>query len=132
MLVQLMMMGGNMVMVQNHDEDRALQRAIEESRRANRDDPDNMTYEQLLELGDRMGKVSKGFTKEQINKIPSKGWRPGVTKQTSCSICFEDFTIQNRIKLLSECGHEYHDSCINKWLENEKRCPVCNKNLNIS
>jgi hypothetical protein len=39
-----------------------------------------MTYEQLLELGDKMGTVSKGLTKEQIAKIPSKLWRPGVTK----------------------------------------------------
>jgi len=39
-----------------------------------------MTYEQLLELGDRLGSVSKGLTKEQISKIPSKLWRPGVTK----------------------------------------------------
>ena len=39
-----------------------------------------MTYEQLLDLGDRLGSVSKGLTKEQISKIPSKMWRPGVTK----------------------------------------------------
>jgi hypothetical protein len=39
-----------------------------------------MTYEQLLELGDRVGKVSKGFTKEQISKIPSKLWRTGASK----------------------------------------------------
>ena len=44
-----------------------MQRAIEESRRANpnmQPDTDNMTYEQLLELGDRVGKVSKGLTKD--------------------------------------------------------------------
>jgi Ring finger domain len=132
--MRMMMMGGNpisAIMVQSQEEERALQRAIEESRRQNQNDPDNMTYEQLLELGDRLGKVSKGLTKEQIAKIPSKLWRPGVTKQASCSICFEDFTIKNRVKLLTECGHEYHDQCINKWFENEKRCPVCNKTVNI-
>ena len=68
-----------------------------------------MSYEQLLELGDRMGSVSKGLTKEQINLIPYKLWRPGTTKQTSCSICFEDFSLQNRIKNLVDCGHEYHE-----------------------
>ena len=93
MLMRMMMMGGMHIMVQNEDEERQLQRAIEESRRADSNNPDNMTYEQLLELGDRLGQVSKGLTKEQINKIPAKLWRPGVTKQTSCSICFEDFSI---------------------------------------
>lgn len=29
-------------------------------------DPDNMTYEQLLELEEKMGSVSKGLTIEQI------------------------------------------------------------------
>jgi hypothetical protein len=66
LFMQMMMMGGSpiAVMVNNQEEERALQRALEESRRANANDPDNMTYEQLLELGDRVGKVSKGLTKE--------------------------------------------------------------------
>lgn len=128
--MRMMMMGGVM-MRENNEEERALQRAIEESRRQDANNPDNMSYEQLLELGERVGKVSKGLTKEQIGKIPSKAWRPSVCKATSCSICYEDFSIANRVKILAECGHEYHDTCINKWLENEKRCPVCNKGVNI-
>ncbi len=28
--------------------------------------PDNMTYEQLLDLGDKVGTVSKGFTRQEI------------------------------------------------------------------
>lgn len=55
MLMRMMMMGGMHIMVQNEDEERQLQRAIEESRRADSNNPDNMTYEQLLELGDRLG-----------------------------------------------------------------------------
>ena len=68
-----------------------------------------MTYEQLLELGDKLGKVSKGLTKQQIAKIPTRFWRQGLTKQNNCSICFEDFVDNNRIKVLNECKHEYHD-----------------------
>ena len=30
-----------------------------------------MSYEELLELEEKMGKVSKGFTPEQIDMIPS-------------------------------------------------------------
>ena len=32
--------------------------------------PDNMTYEELLALQDRIGHVSKGLTREQISKFP--------------------------------------------------------------
>lgn len=32
-------------------------------------DIDNMTYEQLLELEEKMGKVSKGLTEEQYQQL---------------------------------------------------------------
>lgn len=81
-----------------------------------------------MELGDRLGSVSKGLNKHQIDSIPSRLWRHGLTKTHSCSVCQDDFASMQRVKILTVCGHEYHDTCINKWLENEKRCPVCNKN----
>ncbi|CDW87640.1 zinc finger [Stylonychia lemnae] len=109
-------------------EQQQLERVIEESKR---DNPDNMTYEQMLELGERIGKVSKGFTKEQISKIPWKFWRTNSTKQNSCSVCFEEFANNQKFKILPNCQHEYHSECINKWLEDEKRCPVCNKNVEV-
>lgn len=68
-----------------------------------------MTYEQMIELGDRIGKVSKGFTKLEIAKIPFKFWRSSLTKQQTCSICYDEFKEGNKVKILSECKHEYHD-----------------------
>jgi len=49
------------------EEERLLQRAIEESKNSAPHDPnnpntDNMTYEQLLELEEKNGKVNKGLT----------------------------------------------------------------------
>lgn len=76
-----------------------------------------------------MGKVSKGLTKEQRDMIPSRPWRHGVTKQKECPICFESFALANRIKVLGECRHEYHEGCINKWLEEEQVCPVCKSSV---
>jgi hypothetical protein len=49
------------------EEQRLLQRAIEESKNdadPNNPNTDNMTYEQLLELEERNGKVSKGLKPE--------------------------------------------------------------------
>ena len=31
-----------------------------------------MTYEELLELGNKLGKVGKGLKEEEINKIPRR------------------------------------------------------------
>jgi cytochrome P450 len=43
------------------EEQRMLMRAIEESKRDSGPNPDDMTYEQLLQLEEENGKVSKGL-----------------------------------------------------------------------
>ncbi len=65
------------MMMQAHnpqiEEQIAIERAIEESKRdAQNPNPDTMTYEQLLELSEKLGHVSKGFTEEEIHRIPIK------------------------------------------------------------
>lgn len=51
-------------------------------------DPDNMTYEELLQLEERMGKVSKGITDQDYQAIPRM--RAAKHQQEElCSICYE-------------------------------------------
>ena len=78
------------------EEERILQMALEASNQEqvidpNNPDVDNMTYEQLMELGENAGKISRGYTQEQINTIKVIVWREGKSRDTNCSICFEDF-----------------------------------------
>jgi len=95
MMMQVMMnsmLGANSAAM---EEERLLQRAIEESKNeGNPGNPnvDNMTYEQLLELEENNGKVNKGLTPAQINSIPEKMWTNRKdAEEESCSICFENF-----------------------------------------
>ena len=76
------------------EEERLIQRALEESKQdGDPSNPDNMTYEQLLELEDKNGKVSKGLRPDQIAKIPLRKWMKGADEpgDHTCSICFDDF-----------------------------------------
>lgn len=79
------------------EEERLLQRALEESKADAPNDPnnpntDNMTYEQLIELEEANGKVSKGLKPVEISRIPEKTWmRKTDTSDESCSICFDNF-----------------------------------------
>jgi E3 ubiquitin-protein ligase BIG BROTHER and related proteins len=107
------------------DEEQIMRQVLEESKQ-DEVNPDNMSYEQLLALGDQVGKVSKGLSQARISAIPSFNWYPGRTASKECSICFDDFTHGKKVKALPECKHEYHEECIGKWLQDEKRCPVCN------
>ena len=99
------------------EEDRMLQMALEESKNDNAfsdptaPDVDNMTYEQLLELGDNAGKVSKGLTTLQKSKIRSLAYLEGRTTSDTCTICMEKFKTAVKFKKLP-CGHEYHAECI--------------------
>ena len=83
-----------------------LQRAIEESKR-DQPDPDQMTYEQLLALEEENGKVSKGLSQQDINKIPEKVWSK-VGGQHECSICFDNLKKGEKVKTLNKCKHQYH------------------------
>ncbi|MCI15338.1 E3 ubiquitin ligase BIG brother-like protein [Trifolium medium] len=40
-------------------------------------DPDNMTYEELLELGEAVGTQSRGLTQEQISLLPVSKFKCG-------------------------------------------------------
>ncbi|KAL7428256.1 hypothetical protein ACHAXH_001351 [Discostella pseudostelligera] len=43
-----------------------------------------------------------------------------------CSICIDEFTIGERIRMLPRCSHAFHTECILPWLtERQGCCPVC-------
>lgn len=112
-----------------------LQKAIEASQKESGVvNPDRMTYEQMLELGEKLGKVDRGFTQMEIQAIPSvkitTSHLMNVYKGKSCVICCDPFEVGNCLKKLN-CKHEYHDGCIDPWLEKEKNCPVCKQEVDI-
>lgn len=41
-----------------------------------------------------------------------------------CSICMVKFKKNNIIKML-KCEHLFHIECIDTWLKNNNKCPVC-------
>ncbi|KAK3138090.1 hypothetical protein QOZ80_5AG0364380 [Eleusine coracana subsp. coracana] len=94
-------------------------------------DVDNMTYEELLDLEDRMGYVSTGLCEDEIlRSLRMVKHTPFNTKHFStemdrrCSICQEEFEAGEEIGKLS-CGHNYHVHCIKQWLSRKNSCPVC-------
>ena len=78
-------------------------------------------------MGDKAGKVSRGFSRMQIESLRAMIWMEGRTTGDECSICFDKFSLGAKVKRLEKCDHEYHAECIDKWFFSERRCPVCNK-----
>merc|ERR1719219_1901219 len=72
------------------------------------------------------------MAKENIQQIPSvKITKKQMEKSESCSVCWEDFSEGEQVKLL-ECEHCFHEGCIVPWLELHGTCPVCRKELKPS
>lgn len=86
--------------------------------------PDNMSYEQLLELGEQIGTVSRGITQNQIDQIEVIEFKANSFNQENCSICYEEYKQGEKLKQLN-CKHVYHINCISAWLNKEKKCPMC-------
>merc|ERR1712142_1330810 len=66
---------------------------------------------------------SKGLDEAQINRFP----RSNITiaqMDKSCSVCLEDFERGISIRTLP-CRHFFHSQCIERWLKNHTKCPMC-------
>ncbi|CAN6481384.1 unnamed protein product [Victoria cruziana] len=97
-------------------------------------DPDELSYEELLALGEAVGSQSKGLSADMIASLPSSIFkssdsRNGTSEQ--CVICRLDYDEGDRVIILS-CKHTYHSECINNWLQINKVCPVCNVEVSTS
>lgn len=95
-------------------------------------DIDNMSYEELLALEERIGYVSTGLSEDTVSKCLKKSFYSN-TEQASqtmdieikCSICQEEYEERDELGSL-KCSHSYHEACIKQWLLQKNKCPVCN------
>ncbi|EPY33229.1 hypothetical protein STCU_02399 [Strigomonas culicis] len=94
-------------------------------------DIDNMSYEELLDLEERMGSVSKGIKPDQIPRFLTKTTEP---TEGSCTVCLGEWPLAAEetpmpcVKL-NTCSHVFHEDCITHWLESSKLCPVCKQEV---
>ena len=51
-------------------------------------------------------------------------------EQKKCSICLEDFEVGTKIIYLP-CFHFYHSKCIEQWVKNSDKCPLCKNEITI-
>ncbi|KAL1224057.1 putative E3 ubiquitin-protein ligase HIP1 [Cardamine amara subsp. amara] len=91
-------------------------------------DVDSMSYEQLLELGDRIGYVNTGLKESEIHRCLGK-IKPSISHTLAdrkCSICQDEYEGEDEVGKLN-CGHSFHVHCVKQWLSRKNACPVCKK-----
>ncbi|CAN1768315.1 E3 ubiquitin ligase BIG BROTHER-related [Linum perenne] len=99
-------------------------------------DPDDMSYEELLALGDLIGKEKRGLSLEQISAAgclrPRKLLELLLGDVDRCVICQVEYygggggeDRDDEVSEIVGCGHPYHKECITSWLMVKKSCPIC-------
>lgn len=92
-------------------------------------DVDNMSYEELLALTERIGNVNTGLSEETILKCLKQRKYISLTEETPsevepCCVCQEEYVEEQDVGRL-DCGHDFHTACIKKWLMMKNLCPIC-------
>ncbi|KAL2525361.1 RING/U-box superfamily protein [Abeliophyllum distichum] len=99
-------------------------------------DVDNMSYEELLALEERIGTVSTALSEEDLSKCLRKSSYQAIPSEVrvtgsfgddidiKCCICQEEYVYGDEIGKLG-CQHGYHVACIEQWLRLKNWCPIC-------
>ncbi|XP_077227343.1 E3 ubiquitin-protein ligase BIG BROTHER-like [Tasmannia lanceolata] len=92
-------------------------------------DPDNMTYEELLDLGEAVGTHSRGLSADRISLLPISKYKYSFFSRKKsrcerCVICQMNYKRGDR-QMTLPCKHIYHANCLTRWLSINKACPVC-------
>ncbi|XP_011038595.1 PREDICTED: E3 ubiquitin-protein ligase MBR2-like [Populus euphratica] len=91
-------------------------------------DVDNMSYEELLALEERIGNVSTGLSEETIvNNLKQQKYSVAVGAKVEaepCCICQEEYNDGEDLGTL-DCGHDFHVECVKQWLMHKNWCPIC-------
>lgn len=97
-------------------------------------DPDELSYEELIALGEVVGTESRGLSADTIASLPSTNYKLQNTQEADrdpCIICRLDYEDGDALTTLP-CKHAYHSECINNWLKINKACPVCSTEVSTS
>ncbi|AQK46660.1 putative E3 ubiquitin-protein ligase HIP1 [Zea mays] len=102
---------------------------IHDRHRDMRLDIDNMSYEELLALEERIGNVGTGLSEEAVIRLLKQRKFSSWTLKASldpepCCICQEEYADGDDLGRL-DCGHDFHAGCIKQWLVVKNVCPIC-------
>ena len=77
--------------------------------------------------------MNRGASAAAIAALPEvshrrEGAAGCATSAESCSVCLDEYAERDRLRLLP-CGHRFHSKCIDRWLESNRACPICKKDI---
>lgn len=71
----------------------------------------------------------KGALEE--NAVHIKADDASLKDNPQCPICLEDYESTVPIVRTKDCGHPFHKHCLKSWLQVNRNCPLCRRDLGI-
>lgn len=77
------------------------------------------------------GEGQSSFEDSIAELIPSYKYTPEISSVSktqdggTCSVCLSEFMEGELVRVLPECLHAFHVSCIDMWLQSHASCPLC-------
>jgi len=116
---------------------RLLEEEEEEARAEAEMDTDSMTYDQLLDLGERIGDVKQErwriigksiVASLKVVQFCSETTERNAVSGQMCLVCRFDFENGDKVKILP-CKHAFHVECIDPWLQTHDTCVTCKSSI---
>ncbi|KAG2319637.1 hypothetical protein Bca52824_012850 [Brassica carinata] len=79
--------------------------------------------------------ANKGLKKKVLQSLPKLTFSPespSSEKLAECAICLTEFSAGDELRVLPQCGHGFHLSCIDTWLGSHSSCPSCRQILVVA
>eukprot|EP00250_Pteridium_aquilinum_P013188 c21188_g1_i2 orf=258-935(+) len=52
-----------------------------------------------------------------------------TSQDTRCTVCLNDYQLNEKLRQLPLCNHLFHVPCIDEWLAKNTTCPICRLSL---
>ncbi|KAE8724270.1 proteasome subunit beta type-3-A-like [Hibiscus syriacus] len=105
---------------------------FEEEDEDNEIDLDDLSYEELISLGEFIGVEKRGLSPDEILPCLIRCKFRSVECRTEldrCVVCQTEYEEDEDVVALRNCEHPYHSDCISKWLQVKKICPICSTEI---
>lgn len=66
--------------------------------------------------------------KKALAKIPLKTIKDADAEMECCAVCIEPYKVSDVVRILP-CLHQFHRSCIDPWLLDQRTCPMCKMDI---
>lgn len=72
----------------------------------------------------------QGATQSLIDRLPCEKFCAAFSSEESCAVCLGDFEEGDVLRRLP-CKHSFHRACVDKWLKQNKVCPLCIQDVEV-